>query len=80
MDRKIDLNGDVIHRITGLSKVGADPSTHFVCKNLDQNLAAQLTKEHKLSKGTRAYDSADIQDQALKFTVQLLAGWVLRKY
>ena len=69
MDQKIDLNVDLIHRITDLSKVGMDPGVHFVGKNLDQKLAAKLTKEHKLTKGTRAYDSADIQDQALRFTV-----------
>jgi hypothetical protein len=35
LDRKIDVNVDVIHRITGLSKVGVDPVLHFVDKNLD---------------------------------------------
>lgn len=32
-----------------------------------------------MPKGTRAYDFADIQDKALRFIVQLLAGRVLRK-
>lgn len=80
LDKKIDLNVDVIHHITGLSKVGADPSTHFVSKNLDQKLVTTLTKEHNLSKGTEAYDDADIQDQAVRFIVQLLARWVLIKF
>ena len=74
LDQPIDLNVDVIHRMTGLSKVGADPSTHFVGKNLDMKQAAKLTEEFNLSKGTRAYDSVDIQVQSLIFTVQLLAG------
>ena len=69
MDRKIDLNVDVIHRITGLSKVGRDPGVHFVGKNPDLNLPVKIRKEHNVTKGTRAYDSADIQDQALRFTV-----------
>ena len=69
LDRKIDLNVDVIHRITGLSKVGADPSAHFVGKNLDQKLVVKLTKEFKLSKGTRAYDATNLQDQSLRFIV-----------
>lgn len=73
LDRKIDLNVDAIHRITGLSKVGADPSMHFVGNNLDRKLVVKLTKEFNLSKGTKAYDVADIQDQALRFIVQLLA-------
>lgn len=79
LERKIDMNVDVIHRITGLSKVGADPKAHFDDKKLDRKHAVKITKEHKLTKGMRAYDSADIQDQDLGFTVQLLAGWVLRK-
>ena len=69
LDRKIDLNVDVIHHIDGLSKVGMDPSSHFIGKNLDQKLVVKLTKELKLSKGTNAYDVADIQDQALRFIV-----------
>ena len=69
LDRKIDLNVDVIHRINGLSKVGTDPGMHFVGKKLNWKLAAKITKEHKVTKGMRAYDSVDIQDQALRFTV-----------
>ena len=65
MDRKIDLNVDVIYRIIGLSKVGGDPGVHFIGKNLDRNLAAKIMKEHNVTKGMRAYDSVDIQDQVL---------------
>ena len=79
MDSKIDLNVDVIHRITGLSKVGTDPRMHFIDKNLDRKLAKKITREHNLTKGTGAYDSTDIQDQDLMFTIQLLARRVLRK-
>ena len=79
LDHKIDLNVDAIHCIIGLSKVGADPSSHFVGKNLDRKLTVKLTKEFNLSKGGRAYDAATIQDEALRFTIQLLARWVLRK-
>ena len=48
-----------------ISKVGTDPASHFVGKNLDQKLAAKLTKEFKLTKGGRAYDAIDIEDEAL---------------
>ena len=65
LDKKIDLNVDVIHRITGLSKVGGDPGVHFFGKNIDWNLVAKIMKEHNVTMGMRAYDSADIQDQAL---------------
>ena len=53
LDRKIDLNVDVIHRITRLSKVGADPTLHFVGKNLERKFVAKFTKEFNLSKGGR---------------------------
>lgn len=65
MDRKIDLNVDVIRRITGLSKARSDPKAHFVGKSLDWKLATKMKMEHKVTKGMRAYDSADIQDHAL---------------
>ena len=69
MDKKIDLNLDVIHRITGLSKAGRDPGAHFICKSLNRKLVMKIIKEHNVTKGMRAYDSVDIQDQDLRFTV-----------
>ena len=60
MDGKIDLNVDVIHGISNLCKVGTDPGTHFIGKNLDRKLVVKITKEHKLTKGKRAYDYSDI--------------------
>lgn len=79
LDSKIDLNIDVIHRITGLSKIGDDLSVHFVGKKTDRKLAAKLTQQLNLKKGTRAYNLANIEDQAIHFTIQLLATRVLRK-
>lgn len=79
LDRKIYLNVYVNHIITVLSKVGGDPGSHFIGKNLDWKIAVKIRKEHKVTKGMRAYDSIDIQDQARRFIVQFLAGWVLRK-
>ena len=35
LDRKVDLNVHLIHRITGLSKIGSNPVKHFVGKELD---------------------------------------------
>ena len=69
LDHKIDLNVDVIHRITGLSKVVADPSSHCMGKSLDRKLVVKLTKEFNLSKGGRTYNVMDIQDEALRFTI-----------
>ena len=79
LDSKIDLNIDVIHRITGLSKIGDDPSVHFIGKKIDRKLATMLTQQLNLKKGTRAYNSTDIEDQTIRFTVQLLAAQVMRK-
>lgn len=45
LDRKIDVNVDVIHHIIGLRKVGADQASHFIGKNLDRKLVVKLTKE-----------------------------------
>ena len=44
LDHKIDVNVDVIHIITRLSKVRADLAMHFIGKNLDRKLSAKLTK------------------------------------
>ena len=52
LDKNIDLNVDAIHRITGLSKVVADPGAHFVGKNLHWKLSAKIMKEHNITKRT----------------------------
>ena len=52
-----------------MSKVGADPTSHFVSKNIDRKLVAKLMKEFKLTKGGRAYDVADIEDEVLRFAI-----------
>ena len=67
MEKKINLNVDVIHKITSLSKVGRDPVAHFFGKSLDRKLVAKMKMEHKATKGMRTYDSIDIQDHALRF-------------
>ena len=59
--------------------MGADVASDFVGKNLDQKLAAKLTKEFKLRKCVQVYDAASIENEALRFTFQLLVGRVLRK-
>ena len=79
LDCWVNLTIYLIHRITGLSKNGADPMMHFVGKDQDRKLATNLIKKYNLTRGGRAYDAAQIEDKALRFTIQLLAGWVLRK-
>ena len=53
LDHKIELNVDVIHQITRLSKVGIDPTMHFVGKSLEKNISTKLTKEFNLTKGEK---------------------------
>ena len=55
----------VIHRITGLSKVGGDRGAHFFGKNLDKTIFAKIMKEHNVIKGMRDYNYVDSQDQSL---------------
>lgn len=69
----------MIYRITGLTKVGDEPGAYFIGKKLDHKLVVKLTRELKLTKGTRAYDPMNIEDCSLCFIIQLLAGKVLRK-
>jgi hypothetical protein len=40
LDYRVDIMIDLIHRITGLSKTGADPTAHFVGKDEDKKLVA----------------------------------------
>ena len=44
LESKINLNIDLIHRITGLNKIGDDPSVHFIGKKTDHKLASKLTQ------------------------------------
>ena len=65
LDRKIDLNVNVIHRITSLSKAGNDLGAHFIGKSVDWKLVTKMKMEHKIMKRTRVYDSVGTQDHAL---------------
>lgn len=41
LDHKVDITIDLIHRITELSKIRADPAKHFVGKDQDRKLAVR---------------------------------------
>ena len=74
LDHRVDITIDLIHRIIGLSKTGADPATHFVGKDQDRKFVARLIKKYNLTRGGWAYDAAQIEDKPLRFTIQLLVG------
>ena len=65
---------DLIQRITGLSKNGVDPATHFLGKDQDRKLATRLSKNYNLTRGGWAYDATQIEDKALQFTIHLFVG------
>ena len=48
LDRKVDLNVHLIHRITGLSKRGVDPAKHFVGKELDRQTTERMKRLYNL--------------------------------
>ena len=77
LDRKVDLNVHLIHRITRLSKRGTDPVKHFVGKELDRQTAERMKRLYNLQKGGRAFDAVIIEDDMVWFTVQLLARHLL---
>ena len=62
---RVDIAIDLIHRITGLRKNGADLAVHFVGKDKDKKLAMRLIKKYNLTRGGWAYDVVQIEDKPL---------------
>ena len=79
LGNKVDLNVDLIHRITGLFKTGKDPKIHIIGKIKDSKLPPALVTKYKLQRGGRAYDIASLTDDTLRFIASLLAGRLLTK-
>ena len=51
LDHRVDITIDIIHRIIGLSKNGADPVRHFVGKDQDKKMDVWLIKKYNLTRG-----------------------------
>ena len=79
LGNRVDLNVDLIHHITGLSKTSKDLQTHISSKGKDSKLPVALVTKYKLQRGGQDYDLAAIADDTLKFTASLLAGRLLTK-
>ena len=79
LGKRVDLNIDLIHRITGLSKTGKDPKIHIIGKTKDSKLPPALVAKYKLQRGGQAYDPTTIVDDTLRFIAILLAGRLLMK-
>ena len=56
---------DLIHRVTDLSKNGANPTMHFVGKDEDRKLATKLIKKYNMTRGGWPYDAMQIEDKTL---------------
>ena len=78
-DKKIPINGELIHRITALPIVGPDPGTEFPSKHEDTKLAQSMKERFSLAKGKRGYHTSAIQQHNIRFAVELLACKLMRK-
>ena len=76
---KIAINGELIHRITGLPQEGLDPSIEFMGKHEDAKLAHSMKERFGLTKGKRGYQTSTIQHQNIWFTVELLVFKLMEK-
>ena len=72
-DKKIPINGELIHRITALPIAGPDPGTKFPSKHEDTKLAQSMKECFGLKKGKRGYHTSAIQQHNICFAVELLA-------
>ena len=59
-DQIIPINGELIHRITGLLKEGPDPGIEFVGKHEDMKLAQHMKDHFGLTKGKQGYQTSPI--------------------
>ena len=65
LDCKVDITIDLIHQITGLSKTGENPMTHFMGKDQDKIFVTWLIKKYNLTRGGRAYNAMQIEEKSL---------------
>ena len=54
LGNRVDLNINLMHRITGLSKTGQDLKTNITGKTKDSKLSPALVAKYKLQRGGRA--------------------------
>ena len=78
-DKSIPINGELIHRITGLPIVGPDPGTEFPSKHEDTKLAQSMKENFGLAKGKCGYHTTAIEEQKIRFAANLLACKIIQK-
>ena len=77
LGNKVNLNIDLIHRITRLSKTGQHPTIDTTGNTKEPKLSSTLVSTYQLQRGGQAYDIASISEKTLSFTASLLAGRLL---
>ena len=78
-NQRISIDGELIHRITGLPKEGPDPGIEFVGKHEDTKLAQHMKDRFGLTKGNRGYQTSTIWHQNIRYAIEILACKLMRK-
>lgn len=79
MDSRISINPHLIWRITRLSKQGIDPTSEFVEKDKDKQLAKDIKAKYELKNLGRWYGVSSIHNKGVYFAMQLLVAKLFRK-
>ena len=56
-DKRVPINGELIHRITGLPREGPDPGIEFPSKHEDTKLEQSMKDCFGLTKGKQGYQT-----------------------
>jgi hypothetical protein len=80
LDRHITVDPILINQITGLSMQGPDLQDFYPGKTTDRALAQRIKYTYgDMEKGTRGYKVASIENAAVLFGCQLIAGKLVQK-
>ena len=78
-DKRIPINNELIHRITGLPLAGPDLGTEFPSNHDDTKLAQSMKDRFDLMKGKQGYHTCTIPPQNIRFAAELLACKLIQK-
>jgi hypothetical protein len=77
--RPVSIDTQLIVWITGLSSVGEDPLPLFTDKTHEKELAERMKEKYDTHRGARGLDVVSINDDSVRFVMQVLACKLLRK-
>lgn len=78
LDPPVSIDAELIHQIMGLPLVGEDLRSFFGDKKSDKALAAKVSGDYNLERGHQGLIFEGLQDPAVRFGAQILAGKLLR--